>query len=218
MENKYNMTQKDNILMAKRVLVDVIYKSANLEGIAVTYAETNDILNDINVDKIKPSEISKVFCLRDAWKYILENINKELHLGYIEEIHTLITKSELDYQDLGKIRTSGVLISGTTWRPEIPNVENLYKELQELQKIENITDRALSIMLWIMRSQIFKDGNKRVATLICNKILIENGKGIFSVPVELDGEFKTMLVKYYETNDMEEIKEWCYDNCLDGID
>ena len=218
MENKYNMTQKDNILMAKRVLVDAIYKSANLEGIVVTYAETNDILNDVNVDKIKPSEISKVFCLRDAWKYILENINKELHLGYIEEIHTLITKSELDYQDLGKIRTSGVLISGTTWRPEIPNVENLYKELQELQKIENITDRALSIMLWIMRSQIFKDGNKRVATLICNKILIENGKGIFSVPVELDGKFKTMLVKYYETNDMEEIKEWCYDNCLDGID
>ncbi len=218
MKDKYNMTQKDNILMAKRVLIDAIYKSANLEGIAVTYAETNDILNDVNVENIKPSEMNKVFCLRDAWKYVLENIDKELHLGFIEEIHTLITKSELEYQDLGKIRTSGVLISGTTWRPEMPDSEILHKELQELLKIENVTDRALSIMLWIMRTQIFKDGNKRVATLICNKILIENGKGIFSVPVQLDGKFKTMLVDYYETNNMEELKNWCYENCIDGID
>lgn len=217
MKDKYNMTQKDNILMAKRVLVDAIYKSANLEGIAVTYAETNDILNDVNVKNIKPSEINKVFCLRDAWKYILENIDQDLHLGFIEEIHTIIAKSELEYQDLGKIRTSGVLISGTTWRPEIPEIEVIHNELQKLLKIENITDRALSIMLWIMRTQIFKDGNKRVATLVCNKILIEHGKGIFSVPVELDGKFKTMLVKYYETNNMEELKKWCYENCIDGV-
>lgn len=217
MEDKYNMTQNDNILMAKRVLVDAIYKSANLEGIAVTYDQTNDILNDVNVENIKPSEMNKVFCLRDAWKYILENIDKELHLGFIEEVHTLITKSELEYQDLGKVRTSGVLISGTTWRPEIPQLEELHTELKELLKIENITDRALSIMLWIMRTQIFKDGNKRVATLVCNKILIENGKGIFSVPVELDGKFKTMLVNYYETNNMEELKKWCFENCIDGI-
>lgn len=54
-------------------------------------------------------------------------------------------------------------------------------------------------MLWIMRNQIFKDGNKRVATMIANKVLIENGCGIVSVPVELDGTFKSMLVNYYET-------------------
>lgn len=217
MEDKYNMTQNDNILMAKRVLVDAIYKSANLEGIAVTYAQTNDILNDVNVENVKPSEMNKVFCLRDAWKYILDNINEQLNLGFIEELHTLITKSELEYQDLGKVRTSGVLISGTTWRPEIPQLEELHIELKELFEIDNVTDRALSIMLWIMRRQIFKDGNKRVATLVCNKILIESGKGIFSVPVELDGKFKTMLVKYYETNNMEELKKWCYKNCIDGI-
>lgn len=217
MKDKYNMTIQDNILMAKRVLVDSIYKSANLEGIAVTFAQTIDILNDVNVENIKPSEIGKVCSLRDAWQYIIENIASELHLGFIEEVHTLIAKTELEYQELGKIRTSGVLISGTTWRPEIPNPENLHQELQEILKIENITDRAITVMLWIMRTQIFKDGNKRVATLIANKILIENGKGILSVPVELDGTFKSLLVTYYETNNMEEIKQWIYENCIDGI-
>ena len=218
MENKYNMTQSDNILMAKRLLVDVVYKSANLEGIAVTFADTNDILNDVNVTSIKPSEISKVCNLRDAWKYVIEHINDELTLGFIQEVHTLVAKSELPYNKLGVLRDSGVLISGTNWRPEIPDINTIYQEFTEIQKIENITERAITTMLWIMRSQMFMDGNKRVASMVCNKILIENGKGIMAVPVELDGKFKTMLVNYYETNNMEELKQWVYDNCLDGIE
>ena len=84
-------------------------------------------------------------------------------------------------------------------------------------KIPVVTDRAISVMLWIMRSQMFADGNKRVASMAGNKILIQNGRGIFSVPVELDGTFKTMLVKYYETNDMRSLKEWIYENCIDGV-
>lgn len=218
MENKYNLSQEENIFIAKRMLVDAVYKSANLEGIAVTFAQTVDILNDVNVDNLKPSEISKVCCIRDAWHFILGNINTPLDLGFIESVHELIAKSELDYRYLGKIRTDNVLISGTSWRPEIPNPETLHNELMDLLKIKNETDRALTIMLWIMRNQIFKDGNKRVATIIANKLLIQNGCGIVSVPVELDGTFKSMLVKYYETNDMSELKQWIYDNCIDGVE
>lgn len=218
MKDKYKMTQENNILMAKRLLVDAVYKSANLEGIAVTFAETNDILNDVNVENIKPSEVSKVFCLRDAWKYIIDNVNSDIHLVFIQEVHSLVAKGELQYSELGVLRKEGVLISGTKWRPELPEVNKLHKELNQIQSIKNNTDRALTIMLWIMRSQMFKDGNKRVATMICNKILIENGNGIMSIPVELDGKFKTLLVGYYETNNMEEIKKWIYDNCIDGVE
>lgn len=217
MENKYNMPQEDNILMAKRLLVDAVYKSANLEGIAVTFADTNDILNDVNVTSIKPSEISKVCNLRDAWKYIIEHINEELTLGFIEEIHTIVAKSELPYNKLGVFRNTGVLISGTNWRPEIPDMDTVYKEFNNVKSISNTTERALTMMLWIMRSQLFQDGNKRVASMICNKILIQDGKGIMTIPVELDGKFKEMLVQYYETNDMSELKKWVYDNCLDGV-
>ncbi len=45
MENKYNMTKEDNIFFAKRKLVDNIYKSANLEGIAVTFEEYYAFMN-----------------------------------------------------------------------------------------------------------------------------------------------------------------------------
>lgn len=217
MKNKYKMSQEENIFIAKRLLIDSVYKSANLEGIAVTFAQTVDILNDINVDNIKPSEIGKVCCLRDAWIYIIDNINEDLDLAFIENVHQFVTKTELDFRYVGTIRTDDVLISGTSWRPEIPNPELLHAQLLDLLKIDNDTDRALSVMLWIMRSQIFKDGNKRVATIIANKILIECGCGIVSIPVELDGTFKSMLVNYYETNDMAELKQWLYDNCIDGV-
>ena len=107
-------------------------------------------------------------------------------------------------------------IGGTNWIPELPDIEKLHNQLTDILKIENITERAISVMLWIMRSQPFKDGNKRIATLVANKILIENGGGILSIPVELDRTFKVMLVEYYESNNMEIIKQFIYENCIEG--
>ena len=41
--DKYNMTMEENILYAKRNIVDSIWKSAKLEGIPVTFPETQAI-------------------------------------------------------------------------------------------------------------------------------------------------------------------------------
>lgn len=37
------------------------------------------------------------------------------------------------------------------------------------------------------------------------------------MPVELDGTFKQMLVDYYVSNNYDELSEWIYNNCLDGV-
>ena len=65
---------------------------------------------------------------------------------------------------------------------------------------------------------MFLDGNKRVANLIANKEMIKHGQGIIAIPVEKIGEYFTKLIHYYETNDMQEIKEWIYIHCIDGVD
>ncbi len=221
MKNKFVMSQKENIFLAKRLMVDVVYKSANLEGIEITFANTVDILNYVNVGNLKPSEIGKVFDLGNAWRFILQKIDAPVDLAFLQELHEIIAKTEagmdFGYSQLGRLRNHDVLISGTSWRPEMPDAEKLHTELQEILKISNATERAITVTLWIMRKQIFIDGNKRIATMTGNKILIQNGNGILSVPVELDGTFKTMLIKYYETGDMRQLKEWIYDNCIDGI-
>lgn len=217
MTDKFTMPQNENVFLANRIIVDLIYKSANLEGIAVTFADTVNILNDVNVDKLKPSEITKVFCLRNAWHFLLDDITAPVHLGYLEQLHEIVARADVEPSELGQLRRNDVLISGTNWRPELPNADKLHNELQGILKIENATDKALTAMLWLMRCQMFKDGNKRVATLLANKILIENGNGIISIPVELDAQFKTMLVDFYVSGDMNTLKEWLYENCIDGI-
>ena len=76
---------------------------------------------------------------------------------------------------------------------------------------------CITLFCWIQRSQMFKDGNKRVAYLVTNKEMIRLGQGILSVPVEKIGEYFSILIKFYETNDYTEIKKWIYDNCIDGV-
>ena len=204
----YNMTKEENIFCAKRVLVDSIYKQANLEGIGVTFAETQDILNNVRETAREKRSSEK--------NYLFDHLDEPVDLVFLESIHELTARFDVPYQYLGKLRVDDVMISGTDWRPEIPDVETIYRDLQELNRIECITDRALSIGLYIMRTQMFKDGNKRVGSFAANKILIENGRGIFNVPVKYDGAFKQMLVDYYESNDNVKLKEWIADNCLQG--
>ena len=212
--DKFNMSKEDNIFNAKRIMVDSIYKQANLEGIAVTFADTQSILNNVTIEHVTPTDMSKICCLRDGWNYLFDHIDDTVDLVFLEATHKLTARFDVPYQYLGKLRNEEVMISGTDWRPEIPNADKIYRDLQDLNKIECITDRALSVGLYVMRSQMFKDGNKRVGSFAANKILIANGKGIFNVPVKLDGLFKQKLVDYYEN---EELKSWIVENCLDGV-
>ena len=133
--DKFCMTKEENIFCAKRIMVDSIYKQASLEGIAVTFADTQSILNDVNVEKLSPTEISKVCCLRDGWNYLLDHIDDEVDLVFLEEVHELVARFDVGYQYLGKMRTDAVMVSGTDWRPEMPNVEKIHKELKALNEV-----------------------------------------------------------------------------------
>ena len=216
MKNKYNMTKEDNIFFAKRKLVDNIYKSANLEGIAVTFADIYAFMNNVNTGKISVDDMLKLKGLKDAWEYVLNSVDEELTIDYIKKIHFEICKGQKVYP-LGDFRKCGVGITVISWRPKLPSECDYEAELNELFNISSEIDRCISIFCWIQRSQMFLDGNKRVANLIANKEMIRNGQGVIAVPVEKIGDYMVRLIKYYETNDITEIKKWIYDNCIDGI-
>lgn len=216
MESIYNMTKENNIFFAKRKLVDNLYKSANLEGIAVTFADTMAFFNNVNTGKISIDDMLKLKGLKDAWELVLNTINEELTMDYIKKIHFQICKGQ-NVEPLGDYRDCGVGITGTSWRPKLPSECNYDNELAEIKKIDNPLDRCITLFCWIQRSQMFKDGNKRVANLVANKEMIKNGQGIIAVPVEKIGEYFTVLIDFYETNDYKKIKQWIYDNCIDGV-
>ena len=60
------------------------------------------------------------------------------------------------------------------------------RELEDLlnQKEKTKTEVAIEVMLYIMRRHMFIDGNKRVAMLFANKIMIDNGCGIITISQE----------------------------------
>ncbi|MBP3445161.1 MAG: Fic family protein [Bacilli bacterium] len=216
MENKFNMTKEDNIFFAKRKLIDNIYKSANLEGIAVTFADTYSFMNNVNTGNISIDDMLKLKGLKDAWEYVLNTIDEELTIDYIKKIHFQVCKGQNIFP-LGDFRDKGVGVTGTSWRPKLPIECNYEKELKDIMSISNDLDRCISLFCWIQRSQMFLDGNKRVANLVANKEMIRYGQGIIAVPVEKIGEYFVLLINYYETNDMTCIKEWIRNNCVDGI-
>ena len=212
----FNMTKEDNIFFAKRKLVDNIYKSANLEGIAVTFADTYSFMNNINTGNISVDDMLKLKGLKDAWEYTLNNIDTELTIDYIKKIHFEICKGQ-NIEPLGEFRNKGVGITGTSWRPKLPSECNYEDDLKKILSISRELERCITLFCFIQRAQMFLDGNK-VANLVANKEMIRTGQGIISVPIEKIGEYFTKLIKYYETNNINDIKLWIYENCIDGIE
>lgn len=217
MKNKYNMTKEDNIFFAKRKLVDSIYKSANLEGIAITFADTYSFINNVNTGNISVDNMLKLKGLTDAWEYVLNNIDEELTIDFIKKVQFEVCKGQ-NIENLGEFREKGVGITGTDWRPKLPSECDYDNELKEVLSNPNELERCIDLFCWIQRSQMFQDGNKRVANLVANKEMIRLGQGIIAVSVELIGDYFTKLIKYYETGDNTELKKWLYETSIDGIE
>lgn len=215
MENKYNLTLEQNIFLAKRNIIDNIYAGARMEGLNVTFLQVKKILEGINVPNLKIDEIQCILNLRDAWKYVINNIKEEFNINFICKINELVARNEsIEWEVL---RSGNVQITGTEYIPDVPEEEVVKRQIAEILKIKNTTERAIEYMLYGMRSQLFWDGNKRTSMICANKIMIENGNGIIKVSDNKLEEFNTLLSEFYTSNDKVKIKQFIFDNCIDGI-
>lgn len=215
-ENKYNMSVEDNILYAKRNIVDSIYSESRLEGIGVTFPDTNEIYEGRTVAGMSIDDTIKIVNLKHAWQFIFDTVNYPVDLRYIKQLNFEV--GDKTVLNAGIIRTIDVSIGGTIWKPNIPDELNVKENIASiLNSDEPSTKKAIDLMLYIMRSQLFMDGNKRTAQILANKIMIENGCGIISIPVNLHKDFFIKLIDYYETNDSENISEFIYNECITGV-
>ncbi len=196
--------------MAKRLLVDSIWKSANLEGLGTTFPKTEAILANAPTTT-KTEEVLFVINMKRAWQFLLDNLDYQNSLSLLREYNKIV--GELLFKYAGEIRTIPVQIGGTSWEPEMPHTGIIINSLENIEKIEDIEMRTLKYFCYVARTQMFIDGNKRVAQLIANKILIQNNIGIFQIPIEKLEKFKELLILFYESGDDKDIivfmKEYC---------
>lgn len=214
-QNRYNLTLEQNIFLAKRNLVDNVYANARMEGLNVTFPETKTVLEGVNVPNLKIDEIQCILNLRDAWKYVINNISDKFDLDFICKVNEFVARNES--LSWGVLRNGNVQITGTDYIPDVPIKENVKDKINAILQIENTTERAIEYMLYGMRSQLFWDGNKRTSTICANKIMIENGNGIIKIPDNKLQEFNSLLSEFYSSDDNSKIKQFIYDNCIDGI-
>ena len=216
MNNKFHITKESNLLLTSNNLPLIIYNSARLEGINTTYPDTKTILEGVNVPNLKLDEINCILNLRDAWNYTLSNIDEEVDLDFICKVNFFVSRNES--LEWGVLRNGKVGINGVDYIPEIPQKNIIIKNIKEILEQGSITEKTLNLMLYLMRSQIFWDGNKRTSMIIANKILISNGCGIITIKEENIREFNILLTEYYNTNNKNKIIKFLYDKCIFGME
>ena len=196
MGNKFNLTREQNVFVAKRNIVDYIWKSANLEGIGVTYSETQAIYDGGIVNGLTVDHIIAINNLKYAWQFILENEDISYDFHMLCHLHKLTCDKLVLEQNLGKLRTTPVNIGGTAWKSQFPFENQIKEELEQIlfQSEKTKTEIAIEVMLWIMRRQMFIDGNKRVGMLFANKIMIDHGCGIITISQENQPIFFEKLI------------------------
>ncbi|MBQ7900639.1 MAG: Fic family protein [Clostridia bacterium] len=202
------------IEMAKRLLVDSIWKSANLEGLGTTFPKTEAILANAPIET-RSEEVLFVINMKRAWQFLLDNLDCANNIMLLREYNKVV--GELLFRYNGEIRTFPVQIGGTTWEPELPNSADIIASLEAIDAVADSELKALKFFCYVARTQMFVDGNKRVAQLIANKVLIENDIGIFQIPIEKLEQFKILLVEFYETADDAAIIEFMQKFCVKRI-
>ena len=207
---------KINIDLARRNMVDSIYKQAMLEGVATTYSDTETIVNGGKVKDMTASDISKVVNLKHAWEFILGEgvITYPTNYAILCQINEIVEEG-FSYT-AGRIRSVPVSIGGSTYIPPLPYEPQVKEDLSTLLSKDASYDVAIELLLYVMKKQLYLDGNKRTAVIFANHYLISKGMGLIVIPAELVSEFKGHLIKYYEENDIN-IKDFLYDKCLTKI-
>lgn len=199
------------IEMAKRLLVDSIWKSANLEGLGTTFPKTEAILANAPTTT-KTEEVLFVINMKRAWQFLLDNLEYNNCIMLLREFDKIV--GELLFSYAGEIRTIPVQIGGTSWEPEMPHTGIIMESIKKIEEIDDSELKALKYFCYIARTQMFIDGNKRVAQLMANKVLIENNIGIFQISIEKLEEFRGLLIEFYESGNDTKIIEFMKENCI----
>ena len=89
---------------------------------------------------------------------------------------------------------------------------------QNIEPLGEFRDRGVGITGTSYRPKLPSECNYDEELNDIMKIENSLDRSILAVPVEKIGEYFTILIDFYETNDYTNIKKWIYDNCIDGVE
>ena len=207
------LTREQNIFLAKKTFVELIYNTAYIEGCNVTFPQTQTIIDGAVVNGVAVDDIQTVLNLRDAWKYCIESVDEPLTLEYVCKINEYVSRNES--LQWGMLRTGKVGVGD--FIPSVPVEQDVLKEIERINDIKEPVDRALEYFAYACKQQLFWDGNKRTSTIVASKILIGTGEGILTIGKDNAEEFNIALNNWYLKDELQPLKD-CLMKCIKTLD
>ncbi len=216
MQNKFNLSLAQNRFLAKKNIVEMIHSISRLENVQTTFPQTKTLVDGMSVSGVSTDDVQVVLNLKNAWQFALRS-DIPFDLAFSCKINGFVAYNES--LAWGELRTGKVGIGGVAYVPSVPNPHEAEQALSELARLPvSDTVRALKTMYYMMRSQLFWDGNKRTAIICANYQLIHAGAGVLNINEQQLEQWNSLLSAFYESGDDAEIIRWTYEHCLYGIE
>ena len=218
-EDELSSNVMANIAFARANIKINIYDQAVLEGIATSFPQTEEIIDNGKVSGMTATDVQKILNLKHAWEFILDKDVIASRSDYYMLSYIAKLVNEGFFAEGGRIRGVPVTIGGSSYVPSLPNEADVKDRIQKItEENDDVINIAIKLCLYCMKTQIFLDGNKRASVIFANHYLISHGSGFIVIPEREVPEFKKLLVKYYEGEDISTIAGFMKERCWKKFD
>lgn len=209
----------NNIAFARANMKMNIYDQAVLEGVATSFPQTEEIIDNGKISGVTATDVQKILNLKHAWEFILDRDVIASRSDYYMLSHIARVVNEGFFAEGGRIRGVPVTIGGSSYVPPLPNELDIKEKIREIiEESDEVINTAIKLCLYCMKTQIFLDGNKRASVIFANHYLISHGGGFLVIPEKEVPEFKRLLVKYYDGEDITVIADFMKKYCWKKIE
>lgn len=209
----------NNIAFARANMKMNVYDQAVLEGVATSFPQTEEIIDNGKISGVTATDVQKILNLKHAWEFILDRDVIASRSDYYMLSHIARVVNEGFFAEGGRIRGVPVTIGGSSYVPQLPNELDVKEKIREIiEESDEVINTAIKLCLYCMKTQIFLDGNKRASVIFANHYLISHGGGFLVIPEKEVPEFKRLLVKYYEGEDITVIADFMKKYCWKKIE
>ena len=167
------LTKQENIVFVKKIMTELIFNSAYIEGCRVTLEETQTIIEESGTSTSDLESIMVVLSLKDAWSFVLENLDKAISPDLVEQLWGYVANGGFIGRDKNKLAISRSI--------EI---------VKESYGAQTLTELVIDYFIMCLKEDVFGIDTINVSLLLVNRVLIKNGLGVLSITPELYQEIK----------------------------
>ncbi|RIX60038.1 Fic family protein [Paenibacillus nanensis] len=198
------------------LLVRMTHHSSAIENNTTTLSETIAILLHRMIPaRVAVREFFEIENHRMAFNYIIENIDQELSIAMVREVHSLLM--DRLHHERGRFKSKENLILGASFQTASPTetptlmhqwLQKLNDQIQQAKSQYDIIASVCSSHIEYERIHPFADGNGRTGRLLMMHLLLRN----HIVPFVILKDHKKEYFQFLEYQEAEAFTEYAKGN------